>query len=132
MKALGGVSAVQLGIQLVLARKAIRERIPYELPFAVGKPENVARDMWTLGSGLSAPWPTLAAHGVFTVMLFAKPRPWLKRALGCLGLVYVVGSLGERGIRAYFRQPNGSATLLTALSILLAMLMGVLGLVRRS
>lgn len=132
MKALGAVSAVQLAIQVVQARKAIREHIPYDLPFAHGKPENVARDMWTMGSGTSAPWPTLAAHGVFTVMLFAKPRAWLQRALGWFGAVYVVGSLAERGVRESFRQPNLKRTPLNAISTALAIVMVVLGLVRRS
>lgn len=131
MKALGAVSAVELAIQLVQARKAIREQVPYDLPYAQGKPENVAQDMWSMGSGISAPWPILAAHGVLTVVLFAKPRPWLKRALGCLGLVYVAGSLGERGIRESFRQPNLDRTPLNVVSMALAMGMVVLGLLRR-
>jgi prolipoprotein diacylglyceryltransferase len=132
MKALGTVAAGELAIQLVQARKAIREGIAYDLPFDKGKPENVARDMWTMGSGISAPWPTLATHAALTGMLLVKPRPWLRRALGVLGVVYVVGYLGERVVRESFRRPNGNLTVFNAIAILLAMVMVVLGLLRRS
>jgi hypothetical protein len=37
---------VQLILQLVGARKAIRDGIPYDAPIGRGKPEEVARDMW--------------------------------------------------------------------------------------
>lgn len=68
MKVLASISLVQLMVQLLAARKAIRDRIPYENPFAHGEPQNVDRDMWTKGSGLAAPWPMLGAHAAGTIM----------------------------------------------------------------
>ena len=85
MKILASISLVQLIGQLVAARKAIRDHVPYDIPFMRGKAENVARDMWTIGTGLSAPWPVLAAHAAGTVLLLARPRQGLQRAMGWLG-----------------------------------------------
>lgn len=93
MKVLASLALVQLIVQLAGARKAIRDGIAYELPFKQGKPENVARDMWTMGSGRSAPWPLLGAHAAAIVLLLARPRRWVRRVLGLLGAAYVLGIL---------------------------------------
>jgi hypothetical protein len=77
-----------------------------ELPFARNEPENVARDMWTSGSGMAAPWPLLAAHAAGTTALFVRDPLWLRRAIGGLGAWYVVGYLLERNVREAFRRPN--------------------------
>lgn len=131
MRVLGVISVLELVVQLLGARKAIRERIPYDLPFAQGKPENVSRDMWTMGSGLAAPWPTLAEHAAGTVLLFVRPRIWVARVMGGLGIVYVLGYLGERVVRESFRRPNGVTTALSAIAMCLAGAMAVLGFTAR-
>jgi hypothetical protein len=118
-------------IQVAGARKAIRDNVPYELPFKQGKPEDVARDMWIMGSGLSAPWPLLGAHAAGTVLLLARPRPWLRRPVGVLGAAYVVGILGERATRESFRHPGRKATPRIAFTLALAAAMALLGLARR-
>lgn len=128
MKVLASVSLVQLIVQLAGARKALRDRIPYDLPFLQGKPENVARDAWIIGSRLSAPGPLLAAHAAGTVLLLARPRPWLRRAIGWLGAVYIPGILLERVTRESFRHPDRETTPLTASALGLSVAMALLGL----
>lgn len=128
MKVLASVSLVQLILQLAGARKAIRDKIPYELPFRQGKPEDVARDMWTMGSGLSAPWPLLGAHAAAIVLLLARPLTWQPRVLGVLGAAYVAGILGERPTRESLRHPDRETTPRVAAVLALPGAMAVLGL----
>ena len=128
MKALASVSLVQLIVQLVSARKAIRDRIPYDIPFGHGKPENVARDMWGMGSGLAAPWHTLAVHAAGIVLLLARPRRWVRKAVGWLGALYFLGILWERITLESFRHPNKETTPLVASGLALFVAMAVLGL----
>lgn len=128
MKVLASVSLAQLVLQLIGARKAIRDRIPYDTPIGQGKPENVAHDMWTMGSGLAAPWHTLAVHAAGTVLLLARPRPWVRRALGWQGALYILGILWERITRESFRHPDRETTPLLASGLALAVAMAVLGL----
>lgn len=128
MKVLASVSLAQLVLQLIGARKAIRDRIPYDTPIGRGKPENVPHDMWTMGSGLAAPWHTLAVHTAGTVLLLARPRPWVRRAVGWQGALYVLGILWERITRESFRHPDRETTPLLASGLALAVAMAVLGL----
>lgn len=130
MKVLAAVSLAELIVQLAGARKAFRDRIPYDLPFMHGKPENVERDVWTIGSRLSAPAPLLAAHAAGTVLLLARPRPWLRRAVGWLGAVYIPGILLERVTRESFRHPDRETTPLTASALGFSVAMAFLGLAR--
>ena len=106
MRLLAARSAVQLAVHLQAARIGIRHRVPVELPFLTGDPDTIPRDMWTIGSGMAAPWPLLAAHAAGTTALFATDRPWLRRAMGGLGVWYVVFYLLERNVRESFRRPN--------------------------
>lgn len=131
MKVLAAVSLVQLIVQLAGARMAIRDGIPYELPFRQGKPDNVARDMWTMGSGLSAPWPLLGAHAAAIVLLLARPRRWVRRVLGLLGAAYVSGMLGERATRESLRHPDRQTTPRIAAVLALPGAMALLGLAGR-
>lgn len=133
MKIVAAVSMAQLLVHVATARKAVRDQVPYDTPFGRGKPENVARDMWnpTLGSGMAAPWPVLAAQAIGTLMLFGKPRPWVGRALGWMGLSYVYGYLSERSVRASFRHPDMNTTPLTVLGTVLSIAMALSGLARR-
>jgi hypothetical protein len=131
MKILAAVSVAQLLIQVVSARKAIRDQVPYDTPFGRGKPENVARDMWSQGSGMSAPWPVLAAQAAGTLVLFGKHPSWVGKALGWLGGSYIYGYLSERSVRASFRHPEMKTTPLTVLGTVLSIAMALLGLARR-
>ena len=131
MRVLGVISALELVVQFIGARKAIRVRIPYVLPFAHGEPEDVSRDMWNMGSGLSAPWQTLAVHAAGTVLLLARPRVWVARVMGCFGIVYVIGYLGERVVRDSFRHPNGETTAISVIGLSLVATMAVLGFTAR-
>lgn len=128
MKVLASVSLVQLMVQIVAARKAIRDKIPYDIPFTQGKPENVARDMWNMGSGLAAPWHTLAVHAAGTVLLFARPRRWVRLDIGWLGALYILGILWERITLESLRHPNKETTPLIAFGLALSVAMTVLGL----
>ena len=131
MKVLASLALVQLIVQLAGARKAIRDGIAYELPFKQGKPENVARDMWTMGSGRSAPWPLLGAHAAAIVLLLARPRRWVRRVLGLLGAAYVLGILGERPARESLRHPDRETTPRLAAVLTLPGALALLGLARR-
>jgi hypothetical protein len=131
MKVLASVSLVQLIVQLAGARKALRDQIPYDLPLMQGKAENIARDLWTIGSRLSAPGPLLAAQAAGTVLLLVRPRPWLREAIGYLGAVYIPGILSERVTRESFRHPNREITPLTASALGLSIAMALLGLAGR-
>ncbi len=106
MNLLAMLSAAQLAVHLQAARTGIRHRVPMELPFAKGNPDTVARDMWTTGSGMAAPWPLLALHAAGTAALFTRNPLWLRRAMGGLGLWYVVFYLLQRNVREAFRRPN--------------------------
>ena len=131
MKVLAAVSLAELILQLIGARKAIRDGIPYDAPIGRGRPEDVARDMWVAGSGLSAPWPTLAVHVAGTALLIARPRPWVRRAVGLLGAFYIVGISWERITRESFRHPDRGTTPLIASGLALSGAMALLGLGRR-
>jgi hypothetical protein len=128
MKLLAFVSLAQLVLQAVAARRAIRERIPYDNPLSRGKPEDVARDMWTSGSGLAAPWPFIAVHAAGTVLLLVKPRPVLRRMVGWLGALYIVGISWERVSRESLRHPDTKTTPLIVAGLVLSTAMAWLGL----
>ena len=115
-------------MQLASARKAIRDRIPYDISFGKGKSENVARDMWGMGSGLAAPWHTLAVHTAGVVLLLARPRRWVRKAVGWLGALYILGILWERITLESLRHPNKGSTPLIASGLALSVAMAVLGL----
>jgi prolipoprotein diacylglyceryltransferase len=130
MNLLAALSAAQLAVHLQAARHGIRHHVPMELPFAKGDPDTVARDMWTTGSGMAAPWWLLALHGAGTAALFTRDRLWLRRALGGLGIWYVVFYLLERNVRESFRRPN-ERTPLHASAVTISAAMAAIGLARR-
>jgi prolipoprotein diacylglyceryltransferase len=130
MKVLAWLSAAQLAVHLQAARTGIRHRVPVEWPFATGNPDTVARDMWTKGSGMAAPWPLLALHAAGTTALFISDRVWLRRAVGGLGAWYVLGYLLERNVRESFRRPN-ERTPSHAMAVGLSAAMAVVGLTGR-
>lgn len=128
MKVLASISLLQLVVQLLAARKAIRDRIPYDNPFTRGKPEDVAHDMWTAGSGLAGPWPLLGLHAACTVLLLVKPRTSLRRAVGWLGALYILGISWERVSLESLRQPDSKTTPIVVSGLVLSVAMTVLGL----
>ena len=130
MNLLAALSAAQLAVHLQAALHGIRHRIPMELPFAKGNPDNVARDMWTTGSGMAGPWWLLGLHAAGTTALLVRDRSWLRRALGGLGVWYVAFYLLERNVRESFRRPN-ERTLSHASAVGLSIAMAVVGLTRR-
>lgn len=127
MNLLATLSAAQLVVHLQAARIGIKHRVPVELPFLKTSPDNVARDMWTKGSGMAAPWPLLAVHAAGTAALFTWDRLWLRRAIGCLGVWNVVFYLLERNVREAFRRPN-ERTPSHAAAVSLSAAMAVVGL----
>ena len=117
-------------MHLQAARTGIRHRVPVELPFLKTSPDTVARDMWTKGSGMAAPWPFLAVHAAGTTALIVSDRLWMKRAMGGLGFWYVVFYLLERNVREAFRRPN-ERTPSHASAVGLSAAMAVVGLTAR-
>ena len=130
MNLLATLSAAQLAVHLQAARHCIRHRVPVELPFLTRNPDTVARDMWTMGSGMAAPWPLLALQAAGTTALFVGDRPWLRRGMGGLGAWYVVWYLLERNVREAFRRPN-ERTPSHASAVGLSAAMAVVGLTGR-
>ncbi len=130
MNLLATLSAAQLAVHLQAARTGIKHRVPVDLPFAKGDPDTVARDMWTMGSGMAAPWPLLAAHAAGTTALFLRNPLWLRRAMGGLGVWYIVWYLLERNVREAFRRPN-ERTPSHAAAVGLSAAMAAVGLARR-
>jgi hypothetical protein len=125
MGALRWVSAAQLLMHLMQARRGIRDGISYDLGLVHGEPENVSRDMWTMGSGTAAPWTMLGTHLAATVLAFVRPRPWVRRLLGVLACMYVVGYLGERSFRESYRHPAPGTTVPNTASFGLAVAMAL-------
>jgi hypothetical protein len=127
MHLLATLSAAQLAVHLHAAATGIRHRVPVELPFLKTSPDTVARDMWTKGSGMAAPWWLLTVHAAGTTALLVRDRPWLRRALGGLGVWYVVFYLLERNVREALLRPN-ERTPSHAAAVGLSVAMAVVGL----
>ena len=131
MKLLGVISAVQLGMGLVGLRKALRDRTEYDLGFTRGSPETMKRDLWFMGTNLSAPAWMLLAQALATVLLMTRHRSRAAKTLGILGVMMSLGYPAEKSVRQAWRHPNRSTTALTGLAELLAASMAWLGLRRQ-
>lgn len=130
--ALARVSAVQLGCGLAGLAVAVARRRPYDIPFAAGSADTVARDALVLGTALSAPGPMLLGQACLTALVGRRPSPAAERALGGLGAAMVGGYAIERVVRARLT-PAGWDPLETPVAIAgwsLAGAMAVLGLTR--
>jgi hypothetical protein len=90
------VSSAQLAAGVVGHVTAVRRSLAYDTPLMRGRPEDVARDSWLLGTALSAPLVMLAAQTWAIVRLRAAPRDGARRALGGLGVLMTAGYLVER------------------------------------
>ena len=131
MKLLGVISAAQLGMGLVGLRKALHEGTEYDLGFLRGSPATTKRDLWFMGTNLSAPLWMLLAQALATVLLTTRHRSRAAKALGILGVMMSLGYPAEKSVRQAWRHPNRSITALTVVAELLAVSMAWLGLRRR-
>ncbi len=71
-----------------------------------GEPENVLKDSWLQGTGLSPPIYMMATQAVVTTRLATAPSPVATRFLGALGALMACGYLVEREFRSAF-SPSG-------------------------
>ena len=131
MKLLGVISAAQLGLGLLGVRKALRDGTEYDLGFLRGSPKTMKRDLWFMGTNLSAPAWMLLAQALATVLLMTRHRSRAAKALGILGVMMSLGYPAEKSVRQAWRHPNRSITALTVVAELLAVAMAWLGLRRR-
>ena len=131
MRLLGVISAVQLGLGLLGVRKALRDGTVYDLGFLRGSPATMKRDLWLMGTNLSAPAWMLLAQALATVLLMTRHRSRAAKTLGILGVMMGLGYAAEKSVRQAWRHPNRSITALTVVAELLAVAMAWLGLRRR-
>ena len=131
MRLLGAVSAVQLGLGLVGLRQALRDGTEYDLGFTRGTPETMKRDLWFMGTNLSAPAWMLLVQALATVLLMTRHRSSAAKTLGILGVMMSLGYPAEKSVRRAWRHPNRSITSLTVVAQLLAVSMAWLGLRRQ-
>jgi len=122
---------MQLGIGLVGLRKALRDGTEFDLGFTRGSPETMKRDLWLMGTNLSAPAWMLLAQAMATVLLMTRHRSRAAKALGILGVMMSLGYPAEKSVRQAWRHPNRSTTALTGVAELLAASMAWLGLRRQ-
>jgi hypothetical protein len=128
---LGVISAVQLGLGLLGLRKALRNGTEYDLGFMRGAPATMKRDLWFMGTNLSAPAWMLLAQALATILLMTRHRSSAARTLGILGVMMSLGYPAEKSVRQAWRHPNRSITALTVVAELLAVSMARLGLRRQ-
>ena len=131
MRLLGAVSAVQLGLGLVGLRQALRDGTEYDLGFMRGSPATIKRDLWFMGTNLSAPAWMLLVQALATVLLMTRHRSSAAKTLGILGVMMSLGYPAEKSVRRAWRHPNRSITSLTVVAQLLAVSMAWLGLRRQ-
>lgn len=130
MNRLAAVSVVQLGLGVAGLRRALRDRITYDIGILRGSPQRIGVEQWVLGTGLSASGLMLALQAVCTAQLLVRPRRKAARMLGVLGAVMVVGYPAERSVRAAWRHWDPRLTPMTIAAPLLAVAMAALGLGR--
>jgi hypothetical protein len=129
--ALAAVAAAQLTVGVAGQVVALQRRLPYDLkmPPMAGRPENVARDSWLLGTALSAPIVMLVTQAVATTRLVRHEDRRATRTLATLGTVMISGYLGERVVRQRLRpgQFDAVETSVAVAGLGLATAMAVLG-----
>ncbi len=105
-KLLGAASAASLALNLAGVRVALADRVPYDVRLLHGTPSSVTRDVWLVGTGISAPVTLLAVHTALTAMHLARPTRESAQALAALGAFYAAGYAAERGFLAELRHPR--------------------------
>lgn len=121
-------STLNLLFSVVGFRKAVQEKIPYDIGFVKGSAEHIARDQVTLGSALSPPTLIMVAQAAGTARMFKNPGADAARLLGVLGLAMSVGFSMERVFHESIRNPNRSTTPIVVGGESMAIVMAVLGL----
>jgi hypothetical protein len=128
---LAALSAAQLVVGGLGQAVALRRRLPYDVTVLrmQGRPENVERDSWLLGTALSAPVAMLAIQGIATARLSRGASHTAARTLAVLGTAMVGGYLGERVVRERLRPAGWDAveTSVAATGLVLAAAMAALG-----
>jgi hypothetical protein len=120
-------STLNLLFSVVGFRKAVQEKIPYDIGFMKGSAEHIPRDQITLGSALSPPTIMMIAQAAGTAWMFKNPRPGAARLLGMLGLAMSIGFSMERVFHEPVQNPNRSTTPIVAGGESMAIVMAVLG-----
>ena len=103
-RALVAISAAQLAAGVAGQVIALRDRRSFDIALLGmrGEPENVLKDSWLQGTGLSAPIFMLATQAVATTRLATAPSPVATRTLGLMGALMACGYLVEREFRSAF------------------------------
>lgn len=96
------MSAAQLACGIAGQAVALRRHRAYDVWVLGlrGRPDQVGRDSWLMGTALSAPVVMLAIQGLATARLAAGPSRAAARTLGLLGATMVGGYLVEKIGRA--------------------------------
>jgi hypothetical protein len=121
------ISAAQLAAGIAGQVVAIREGRSFDItPLGWhGQPDQVARDSWLVGTGLSAPVVMLSIQAAATVRLGAGPSRTAWRILRSLGAVMVCGYLIENEFRGALSparwNPTTTPIAATGFSLALAM-----------
>lgn len=107
-RALVTVSALQLAAGVAGQVIAVRDGRAFDIALIRwrGRADQVARDSWLLGTGLSAPVAMLTAQAVLTTRLALRPSRRATVGLGLLGATMSGGYLVEREVRDALR-PRG-------------------------
>jgi hypothetical protein len=98
-RSLVGVSLAQLTCGLTGMAVAIQRGHAYDVGFAKGTSERVARDSILSGTAFSAPATMLAAQAVFTAVVAARGSARAAAGLQVLGALMTSGYLAERLVR---------------------------------
>jgi len=107
-QALVWTSTAQLAAGVAGQLIAVRDQRSFDIALLGrrGEPEDVVRDSWLTGTGLSAPIFMLVTQAVATIRLATAPSPLATRTLGVMGAVMACGYLVEREFRSAF-SPGG-------------------------
>jgi hypothetical protein len=100
------VSTGQLAAGVAGLVVALRRKRAYDFLGIRGEPAHVARDATWMGTALSAPMAMLVAQAWATLRIArpgSHPRARTRAVLGGLGVVMVVGYLGESLVRRRLR-----------------------------
>lgn len=120
-------STLNLLFSVVGFRKALKEKIPYDIGFMKGSAEHIARDQITLGSALSPPTLMMVTQAAGTARMFKNRGTGAASLLGVLGLAMSIGFSMERVFHESVRNPNRSITPIVAGGELTAIVMAILG-----
>jgi hypothetical protein len=126
------VSTAQLAAGVAGQVLALQRGLAFDIALLQwkGRRDQVARDSWLIGTGVSAPVSMLATQGIATAGLAKRPSAAAARVLGMLGAAMVAGYLVERETRVALtpRTWDPMVTPVTATGVGLATAMAYLGL----